>query len=245
MKKIGIYKIKNIINNKIYIGQTSKNFIRRWYEHKRELRKNIHRNLYLQNAWNKYGEDNFDFDIVEEIKNIENKEELKVILEQKEQYWINYFQSLKRESGYNICLFSFNRLGIKTREDIKRRMSETRRGKKNGFYGKKHSEETKRRISESRKGKHMGGKGPMLGKKHSEESKQKMRDNQRNQNGENNFSSKLTWIQVEEIRKKYIPRKYTRLMLAKEYGVGLGCIKEIIYYKNWKIKEENNINDIT
>lgn len=60
----GIYGIRNIVNGKIYVGQT-KDFKHRWREHVRELNHNIHHNKHLQNAWNKYGEENFEFFVIE------------------------------------------------------------------------------------------------------------------------------------------------------------------------------------
>lgn len=48
----GIYKITNLVNNKVYIGQ-SVNIRKRWNQHVLELNKNIHPNIYLQSAWNK------------------------------------------------------------------------------------------------------------------------------------------------------------------------------------------------
>jgi group I intron endonuclease len=55
---IGIYVIENIANRKVYIGR-SKDIGSRISSHKHNLRNNIHINKYLQNAWNKYGENNF------------------------------------------------------------------------------------------------------------------------------------------------------------------------------------------
>lgn len=87
---VGIYSIKNKINNKIYIGQ-SHDIESRWYHHKSDLRSNIHHNKHLQSAWNKYGEDNFDFSIIEEcsISDLNNRET----------YWILKYDSLN--NGYN------------------------------------------------------------------------------------------------------------------------------------------------
>ena len=90
---IGIYKIKNIINNKIYIGQSIR-IEKRWIDHKKTLRSNSHRNVYLQNAWNKYGEDNFIHEIIEECDVSE--------LNDKEIYWINYYNSTNPLYGYNL-----------------------------------------------------------------------------------------------------------------------------------------------
>ena len=68
----GIYQIKNIINGKKYIG-LSKNCENRFKKHKGLLKNNKHENIKLQNAWNKYGEQNFVFSIIEEtnLKDLE------------------------------------------------------------------------------------------------------------------------------------------------------------------------------
>ena len=67
----GIYCIKNILNNKKYIGSTL-HFRIRLRSHFYELRKNIHRNKHLQNAYNKYGLKFFRFIILEECEPIQS-----------------------------------------------------------------------------------------------------------------------------------------------------------------------------
>ena len=89
---IGIYMIKNKVNNKCYIGQ-SINIINRWYGHKNSLRHNTHGNKHLQNAWNKYGEDNFEFIVLEECKEDE--------LNDKEIYWISKLGGNESPDLYN------------------------------------------------------------------------------------------------------------------------------------------------
>lgn len=64
--KSGIYKIVNKIDGKYYIG-SSQNITKRWYSHKTHLKHNKHWNSYLQNAYNKYGVDNFEYIIVEYV----------------------------------------------------------------------------------------------------------------------------------------------------------------------------------
>lgn len=88
----GIYMIKNTVNNKVYIGQT-KAFKYRWQQHKSDLRNNRHHNKHLQFAWFKYGEDVFTFEIIEECP-IES-------LNEKEKYWIQYYNSNDSTYGYN------------------------------------------------------------------------------------------------------------------------------------------------
>lgn len=82
----GIYKIQNKINNKIYIGQ-SIDIERRFAEHKRHKD-----NCWIHQAIQKYGPENFDYTILQEC--------LPEQLDQKEKYWIQYYQSFGN-NGYN------------------------------------------------------------------------------------------------------------------------------------------------
>lgn len=77
MKKIGIYKILNKLNNKFYIG-SSCDLLKRFNTHKNALNKNKHHSVLLQRSWNVYGSENFEFIILEECL----KEE-KIIKEQR------------------------------------------------------------------------------------------------------------------------------------------------------------------
>jgi group I intron endonuclease len=86
----GIYCIENIIDNKKYIGK-SVNIEKRWEIHKRKLFSSVHVNIHLLNAWNKYGETNFIFRIIEECS--------KNNLDKKEIFYINYFDTIN--NGYN------------------------------------------------------------------------------------------------------------------------------------------------
>lgn len=81
MKIIGIYQIYSIIDQKSYIG-SSKNIKQRWYRHKSELRRNKHHSVYLQRAWNKHSENNFEFKILENLE-----DETKLF--DRELYWTN------------------------------------------------------------------------------------------------------------------------------------------------------------
>lgn len=88
MKKY-IYKITNKINNKIYIGQTV-NYKRRFAEHKRQRSGNEPEKILYQ-AFSKYGIENFNFELIEECENY-NEREI---------FWIKYYNSLV-PNGYNM-----------------------------------------------------------------------------------------------------------------------------------------------
>ena len=77
--KAGIYIIENLINNKIYVG-SSINLKRRKYFHFNYLRNNKHGNKHLQLSFNKYGEECFNFKIIECISVSKNMESTKNIL---------------------------------------------------------------------------------------------------------------------------------------------------------------------
>ena len=95
LKDSGIYMIKNIKNNKVYIGSSIHVYKRR-RSHYSKLRKNEHYNRYLQFSWNKYKEENFKFETIQ--LNIK-KEHLHLM----ERYYIRKYRSLDKKYGYNLC----------------------------------------------------------------------------------------------------------------------------------------------
>lgn len=95
MKEIlcGIYCIENVINNKKYIG-LSRDINRRWLEHRSELNRGVHINQYLQRSWNIYGEQSFKFYVVELCEPED--------LSDKECYYIEAYNTLSHQNGYNL-----------------------------------------------------------------------------------------------------------------------------------------------
>lgn len=119
IKQSGIYKITNLVNSKIYIG-SAVNLVVRKNCHFRELRNYIHPNKRLQNAFNKHGEHNFKFEVLELV---EDKTQLII----REQHYIGtlLFASEKSNKfdkrGYNVQRIADSSLGIKRSKIEKRR----------------------------------------------------------------------------------------------------------------------------
>lgn len=108
----GIYFIKNIKNDKFYIGSTN-NFQRRFLEHKRDFELGIHCNHYLQAAWNIDGSDSFEFYIQENLyKNI-TEVELRNI---EQGYLDQHFGNFNR--CYNLLAIATGPIGELTKEPI-------------------------------------------------------------------------------------------------------------------------------
>ena len=93
----GIYCIYNIFNKKCIVGLTNNNFRKRLSDHRTCLRGNYHDNDYLQKSYIKYGENIFQFIIIEEL--LSNNLEL---LKNKEKYWIFKLYSNNPKYGYNL-----------------------------------------------------------------------------------------------------------------------------------------------
>lgn len=167
-----IYKIKNTVNNKIYIGKTKASKVeKRWNQHRRFLRTNRHPNKHLQASWNKYGENSFVFEIVEvfESKAYYN-------LENVEKFWILVFESKNPQKGYNKTDGGEGIVGYKMPRDIVERIAAKNRGRPSKAKGKPSnlSSETRKKISDRQKTL-VGEKNNFFGKKHSVETRQKMK----------------------------------------------------------------------
>ena len=147
---IGIYKIENLVNGKVYIGQ-SNDIEKRWYDHKRDsfILGHKHYEYPLYRAFRKYGIENFSFEVILECEEWE--------LDEWEIYFIEIYKSYcgnKNGWGYNQSLGGESgSRGYKWTKEQKEKQSKRVKGEKNGFYGKSHSKEAKEKMSKKRKGK--------------------------------------------------------------------------------------------
>ena len=123
-----IYKITNIQNNKVYIGQTIRPIQDRFHRHITDALNNI-LDTHFARAIRKYGKDNF---IIEQIDQAQTQDELN----KKEQYWIQYYNSV--QTGYNetdaISKCGGNTYQSKTEKEmevIKEKIRQTKLGAKN------------------------------------------------------------------------------------------------------------------
>jgi group I intron endonuclease len=129
MRYAAVYKIVNQCNGKIYIGSSS-GVEQRLRKHKSDLQLGVHHNKHLQRAWNKYGSENFTFEILEKV---DDENDLLVI----EQLWIDACRSSDIEV-YNIALKAGSCKGIKRSEKACQQQSIRKREWFLSEDGKKH-----------------------------------------------------------------------------------------------------------
>lgn len=127
----GIYKITNTQNGKFYVG-SSVQIESRIFKHLGLLRKGKHNNGHMQAAFALYGEDVFDFSLIEACDRHE--------LLAREQHHIDTLQP-----EYNICKVAGNTLGVRHTDDAKAKMTVANMGNKRRV-GKSHSEQTKQLL---------------------------------------------------------------------------------------------------
>jgi hypothetical protein len=110
--KSGIYKILHKDSGNFYIGSSS-NINHRFSQHRSDLNKNRHHSPRLQNTWNKYGKDFFEFSVVEYVENLN-------LLIEKEQEYLNSLSPV-----YNVRIIAESNKGIIRKEETKNKISDT------------------------------------------------------------------------------------------------------------------------
>lgn len=128
--KTGVYAITCYGNGKFYIG-SSVNVSARRNSHFSQLRKRKHQNKHLQNAYNKYGEDSFYFDVVEYC----TKEDVLTV----EQKWLNFLEPHCKPWGMNNSPTACNKSGFRHSEETKKELSRLAKLRDNNHL-KEHAE---------------------------------------------------------------------------------------------------------
>lgn len=216
----GVYKIENKVTGDCYIGsaasvgkwKSTSGFNKRWKKHESDLTKNKHCNKHLQNAWNKYGKENFSFSILTICP-----KECCVLTEQ---VFIDIFNP-----SYNIQkVAGSSNLGIKFSEEHRLKMSKAQKGRVVTWGGKisqsnslANNPERGRSISKA-----------LTGLKRTEEARINNRDKRRLHTS----IAKLTVEKVKEIKKMTLDGK-TKIECAKLFGVSRRTINQICLGKAW------------
>lgn len=166
----GIYRCVNINDGKCYVGQT-KSLAKRKQEHLRLLREGRHYNRHFQRAWNKHGEYNFEWYVIETCP-VEK-------LDEYEMEWIEYYDSFKH--GYNSTIGGAGARGYKQTKRANEKRRQRMLGENNPMYGRKGP------LNPTYGADHSGEKNGMYGRHHTEEANEK---NRQAHFGRNNANSK-------------------------------------------------------
>ena len=156
----GIYRIRNLSNNKFYIG-SSANLYKRFIDHRTALDRGVHHSIYLQRAYNKYGSRQFI---------------MEVLFLCKKDYLLYYEQQLINElqPSYNMNPLATSNRGYKWSKESREKARVAQLGNTNAV-GHRLSESSKVAISMSRKGKCVGEENGFFGKTHSEDVKNRIK----------------------------------------------------------------------
>jgi group I intron endonuclease len=230
----GIYEIHNKINDKRYIGQ-SIHVRARVLKHISQLNKNEHQNNHLQYSWNKYGEENFEVNVLEYCS-VE-------VLDEKEDYYIMQYQSNNNQYGFNYRIDNKTNRGLKWSDEQREKMMDAI--DRNPWFrnhtvplstAQKAWETTRNRVwtQEERK-RHSE---ILTGTKVSDTSKMKLA-----QQGEGNPSCKLSEESVKEII-LLLQNEYCSIeLLSCVYCVTTSNIRMIRCNRSWKHIDRNNIEE--
>lgn len=253
MKQGTIYKVTNIINNKSYIGQTTR-FNRRKMEHIRSSNKSIYKdyNWPFHKAIRKYGDTNFVWDII--YSGSCNSD----LLNELEMLFIDLYETYKK--GYNANYGGGSNRGCIRSEETKKKLSEINKGKKLSSEtikkivlkttGKKRSIEFKLNLSRLHKGKSISEDArkkmslSKIGKKRSPESIEKTRQGNK---GKNNYRYDHTIYKFYHSIYGY--NIMTRREFIEKHNFHHGKVGDLITgkrktHKGWKLINNTKIQNV-
>lgn len=237
-----LYRITNLVNNKVYIGQSVDPKIR-WSRHRSDAKlSSKNRNLHLTSAITKYGVSNFLFEVIAQSKTLEDMDELEILC-------IEQYKSTNPLFGYNNSSGGQGKrpMSLETRK----KLSESLKGRVGPRKGAHLSDETKELLSKANKGNNfrLGIKTSdstktllsrlNTGKIASPETREKMSKSMIGKNsgesngmyGKRSVNAKLTQPQATGIRSEYSTGDISLLKLSTKYGVSKKTILNIVQGK--------------
>lgn len=247
----GVYKIYSHFTGRYYIG-SSKNIIRRWYRHKHDLKHGKHNNIHLQRIYNKYGEGDLAYIVLEHC----SQQDLET-LEQK-------YLDEKTKDCVNMSLLAGRiemtsttraKIGAKTKARLNDKTNHP-------MFGKHHSHETKIKLSKANKGKkihseefklkqsrrllgkkrigrsYKGDQNPNHGKKHSALTRQKISENKPSCAGV--YNSRYDHKIYTFVHKSGVKYTGTRFNFLNRYDVSPSGVCDLVKHrintsKGWSI----------
>ena len=235
MKISGIYKIVHLASGRCYVGQ-SQEVSKRWKGHFNALRRGYHHSRFLQNAWFKYGEESFSFELVEECP-IE-------CLNEREQHW---FDTLA--PAFNNCKIAGSTRGRQHSEETRLKISQQAKGRSlseehkrriaAGGRGRRHSEEVRAKISKGNIGKKVSEHSrakiseALKGRSLSEETRRKIGLASKGRKHSPEAIAKIS--QATKGNKSFLGRKHSKETLEKMAHA------RRVYWEN--IRKEKQAND--
>lgn len=223
----GIYRIYCKANGKSYYGQTN-DYRRRMIEHKKNLRHHSgenHHCAHLQNAWNLYGEEQFEFSLIESCP----EDQLTI----REQWYFDTYGPSGQLFNTALCAEAPAR-GRIVSEETKQKLRELNSGPNNPNWGKMWNEQDRLKLSAALSGE----KHHQFGIPISEETKQKIRESLA---GENCHLAKLTWDDVRKLRADFCEEKTTVKEICEQYKMDKSTICEMLKNETWKDKLYNEL----
>lgn len=249
-KRSGIYQIKNLVNGKLYIGQ-SIDLHKRKLGHFALLKNDKHANCHLQSSYNKYGKQNFIFEILLYCEHFQLTDHEQFFVDQYKKQGLLYNTRLKCVDSNRGFIFSDEarknmsvaHKGKHPSEETKKNMSKAHSGKNNPMwgkkgkdspnYGRKHTEEQRKNMSgENNPMYGKKGKGSLnYGRKHTKKSIEKMILNSPN------VIEKEIVLQIIELLNKEVSARD----IAKQLGISVGSVYKV---KNGGYNKAYNLLEI-